>query len=152
MPVIHRAEKKEARPALTRVYLLKAVLQGYRVRLDEELAPKGITTAQLRLLWAIAENPRSSGAQIARSCSITPQTGQQTMARMESLGWIQRHPSDGNERVLVAELTEAGHEMLMVSREIAQRLDSELWDGIPEQDLVGMTAALQAAVDRLERP
>ena len=94
------------RPRLERIGLIKAVLQGYRIKLDEELHPFGITTSQLRMLWAVEANPSASGAQVARSCSVTPQTGQAAMARMEANGWIRRHVGAESERVLVAELTE----------------------------------------------
>lgn len=150
MGVIHKPEIHISKPVLSRISQLKAVLQGYRSRLDEELAPQGITTAQLRMLWTIAENPRASGAQIARSCAITPQSGQETIARMESLGWIRRHASEESERVLVSELTAKGRKILEDARTVAQRLDHELWDGIPEGELAGLDAALDAAVERLQ--
>jgi DNA-binding MarR family transcriptional regulator len=139
------------RPVLERISRMKAVLQGCRVVLDEELQPLGITTSQLRMLWSVAENPGISGAKMARLCSVTPQSGQATLAMMEAQGWVRRRPSEASDRVLVAQLTGKGERILLKARKIAQALDSRLWIGIGERDLAGLDAALQSAVKTLTR-
>ena len=126
------------RPILERISKMKAVLQGCRVVLDEELQPLGITTSQLRMLWSIAENPGISGAKMARLCSVTPQSGQATLAMMEAQGWVRRRPSEATHRILVAELTSKGHRVLVKARELAKALDRRLWHGISERDLSGL--------------
>ena len=145
------AETPIVRPVLERISRMKAILQGCRVVLDEELQPLGITTSQLRMLWTIAENAEISGAKIARLCSITPQSGQATLAMMEEHGWVRRRPSEASHRVLVAELTGKGRRLLMKAREIAQAMDRSLWQGIDAKELAGMDAALKAVVEKLER-
>jgi DNA-binding MarR family transcriptional regulator len=139
------------RPVLERITRMKMVLQGCRVVLDEELQPLGITMSQLRMLWSIAENPGISGAKMARLCSVTPQSGQATLAMMEAQGWVRRQPSEATHRVLVAELTGKGERILLKARKIAQALDRRLWIGIGERDLAGLDAALQSAVEVLTR-
>jgi DNA-binding MarR family transcriptional regulator len=142
---------KVGRPRLERISLLKAVLQGFRVRLDEELQPLGITSAQLRLLWAVETNPLVSGAELARLCSVTPQTGHALVARMEAQGLIRRRPSAQSERVLVAELTSSGRKVLVRAKELAEELDGEVWQGIGERELSSMESVLGIAVGRLGR-
>jgi DNA-binding MarR family transcriptional regulator len=142
-------DKPVDKPILGRVSRMKAVLQGFRVLLDEDLQPLGITTSQLRMLWSIAENPGISGAKMARLCSVTPQSGQATLAVMEAQGWVRRRPSEASHRVLVAELTIKGQRVLVKAREIAEALDYRLWDGIGERDLAGFDAVLRSAVEKL---
>jgi DNA-binding MarR family transcriptional regulator len=137
------------RPILERISKMKALLQGCRVVLDEELQPLGITLSQLRMLWLIAENPGISGARVARLCSVTPQSGQAMQAMMEVQGWVRRRPSEASHRVLVAELTGKGKRLLMKARKIAEALDLRLWKGIGERDLAGLDAALRSAVETL---
>jgi DNA-binding MarR family transcriptional regulator len=137
---------------LRRVSLLKEVLQLCRIRLDEALQPHGITTSQLRMLWMLAENPGVSGAQVARLCAVTPQTGQESLRKMESHGWIRRRASEGSERVLVSELTVSGRATLEKAREIAKSLDATMWAGVSAADLAGLERALEAALGRLSRP
>ena len=117
--------------------------------MDEELQPLGITTSQLRMLWSIAENPGISGAKMARLCSITPQSGQATLVMMEVQKWVRRRPSEASHRVLVAELTNKGQAILVKARKIAEALDGKLWSGINEQNLAGLDASLQTALEKL---
>jgi DNA-binding MarR family transcriptional regulator len=144
-------EQPIGKPVLQRISSMKAVLQGFRVLLDEDLQPLGITTSQLRMLWSIAENPGISGAKMARVCSVTPQSGQATLAMMETQGWVRRRPSKASERVLVAELTNKGQRVLVKARKIAEALNHSLWNGIGASDLAGLDAALQIAIEKLTR-
>jgi DNA-binding MarR family transcriptional regulator len=137
------------KPMLSRILLLKTVLQAYRSRLDEELHPLGITTAQLRLLWTVDANPLVSGAKVARLCSVTPQTGQAAIAAMEANGWIRRKPSEKSERVLVAELTASGRRVLLKAKDLAEAIDRRMWKGISERELAVLDAALRKAIEQL---
>jgi len=145
------SEPSIGKPILERLSKMKAVLQGFKVLLDEDLQPLGITASQLRMLWSIAENPGISGAKMARLCSVTPQSGQATMAMMETQGWVRRKPSEASHRVLVAELTGKGQRVLVKARKIAEALDRRLWNGIDGPDLAGFDAALRGAVEKLTR-
>jgi len=152
MGVIHKTKaRKVGKPKLERISLLKNVLQGYRSRLDEELQPCGITTSQLKMLWVVEENPLASGAKAARMCSVTPQSGQATLAAMEANGWIRRRPSEASERVLVSELTASGRKVLLESKEVAEGLNRRLWKGFGERELAELDSVLEAVVRKLAR-
>ena len=142
---------KFGRPRLERIALMKSVLQGFRIRMDEELQPLGITAAQLRLLWVVEMNPLVSGAEVARLCSVTPQTGHAAMARLAAQGLIRRKSSVQSERVLVAELTASGRKVLTRAKELAEELDGEVWRGIGERELASLETVLGTAVGRLGR-
>jgi len=142
---------KVGKPKLERIGLLKAVLQGYRIKLDEELHPFGITTAQFKMLWMVEANPAESGAGVARLCSVTPQTGQATLAAMEANGWIRRRASEKSERVLVSELTASGRKVLARGMQMGERLNQRLWKGIGERELAVLDEVLGIVVGKLER-
>lgn len=144
-------EQSIGKPVLQRISSMKAVLQGFKVLLDEDLQPLGITASQLRMLWSIAENPGISGAKMARLCSVTPQSGQATLAMMEAQGWVRRRPSEASHRVLVAELTSKGQRVLVKARKIGETLNHSLWNGISEGHLAGLDAALRSALEKLTR-
>ena len=148
-----RAVKKTmvVKPRLERIGLIKAVLQGYRIKLDEELQPFGITTSQLRMLWAVEANPAASGAEVARFCSVTPQTGQATLAAMEANRWIRRKTGEDGGRVLVSEVTASGRKVLERGKKVAEGLNEKMWVGISERELRVLDGALGDAVERLER-
>ena len=46
-----------------------------------------------------------SGAQLARSCYVTPQSAQALLKSLEDGGWIRREKDQVNERILIARLT-----------------------------------------------
>jgi DNA-binding MarR family transcriptional regulator len=146
-----RSEHSIGKPVMARISSMRAVLQGFKVLLDEDLQPLGITASPLRMLWSIAENPGISGAKVARLCSVTPQSGQATLAMMEAQGWVRRRPSEANHRVLVAELTSKGQRVLVKAQKIAGTLDRRLWNGIGNRDLAGLDAALRSALEKLTR-
>jgi len=145
------SEQSIGKPVLQRISSMWAVLQGFKVLLDEDLQPLGITASQLRMLWSIAENPGISGAKVARLCSVTPQSGQATLAMMEAQGWVRRRPSEASHRVLVAELTSKGQRVLVKARKIGETLNYSLWNGISATDLAGLDAALRTALEMLTR-
>jgi DNA-binding MarR family transcriptional regulator len=140
-----------AKPKLERIHLLKEILQGYRAVLEEELQPYGITAAQLRMLWTVQTSPEASGAEVARLCLVTPQSGQATLARLEEARWITRKHSVKSDRVLVAELTASGRKILLIAREIAERLDQKMWNDIDPRALAEVDAVLRKALAKLAR-
>jgi len=144
-------EPPVGKPILERLSRMKSLLQSFKVLMDEDLQPLGITTSQLRMLWSIAENPGISGAKMARLCSITPQSGQATLTMMEAQKWVRRRPSEASDRVLVAELTSKGQRLLVKARKMAESLDHRLWSEIDEHDLAGFDAALRSAMEKLTR-
>jgi len=148
---VKKAKVVIGKPRLERIGLIKAVLQGYRIKLDEELHPFGITTSQLRMLWAVEANPASSGAEVARSCSVTPQTGQATLAAMEANGWIRRKAREDGGRVLISEVTATGRKVLERGKKSAEGLNEKMWEGISERELRVLDGVLGDAVERLER-
>ena len=150
MDALHKT-KAVGTPRLERIALIKAVLQGYRARLDEELLPLEVSAAQLRALWTVEQNPAASGAEVSRLCSVTPQTGQATLARMEANGWLVRKASEKSERVLVAALTAKGRRILRKAKKVAEDLDREIWAGVTKRELDGLDAGLKQVLGRLGR-
>jgi DNA-binding MarR family transcriptional regulator len=139
------------KPRLERLALIKSVVLGFRIRMDEELLPLGITTSQLRLLWTVEMNPLMSGAEVARMCSVTPQTGHAAMSRMVRQGLVRRKASSHSERVLIAELTASGRKVLVRATEMAEKLNREVWQGISERDLAVVERVLTVVEGRLGR-
>jgi|SRR5450756_47176 len=129
--------------------LMKRLLIGFRAQLDEELRPRGVTTAQLQILHAIKGAPGSSGAQLARVCYITPQSVQALIQKAEKDGWIERHKDKGNDRVLATSLTEAGEEMLRHAEMAVARIEKKLWDGISAEEIVGLNSVLERCMGNI---
>jgi DNA-binding MarR family transcriptional regulator len=131
------------------VQLMKRILVGFRARLDEELRPQGVTTAQLQVLHAIKNAPGSSGAQLARVCYVTPQTVQALIERTEKDGWIERHKDKGNDRVLAASLTEAGEGLLRDAEAAVKRVEKKMWVGVSEGEIARLAGLLERCLGNI---
>jgi MarR family transcriptional regulator, organic hydroperoxide resistance regulator len=142
---VKKAELDKRLPA----QLMKRILLAFRARLDEELKPQGMTTAQLQVLKALKGSPGSSGAQLARVCHMTPQSMQALIQKSEKDGWIERHKDKGNDRVLAASLTEAGEELLRTAEVAMKKIEKRLWSGVSEGEIVKLTEVLERCLGNI---
>jgi DNA-binding MarR family transcriptional regulator len=129
---------------------MKRILLSFRSHLDERLRPQGVTTAQLQLLYTIRNEPGGSGAQLARSCYMKPQSAQALLIHLEDGGWITRSKHRGNDRVLIAELTPSGLELLETSEKVAQTIEKRLWKGISDTKVKELNKTLARCLVNLE--
>ena len=144
--------KRTKRETETRrgVKLMRRMLVGFRVKLDEELRSKHVTTAQLRFLHEVKMQPGVSGAEMARACYVTPQSAQAMMARAVERGWVVRGKDAHNNRVVTAKLTAAGERLLSHADEVMTRLEAEVWGGVPMIQLRAMNEVLERGLRNLE--
>jgi DNA-binding MarR family transcriptional regulator len=130
--------------------LMKRILIHFRTQMDEQLKSQGVTTAQLQVLKAIRDEPLGSGAQLARSCYVTPQSAQALLKNLESGGWIRRVKDPVNDRILIAKLTASGVELLDTAEKLVRVIEKKLWHGVPESDVEALTAVLERCLENLE--
>lgn len=144
--------KRTKREVETRrgVKLMRRMLLGFGVKLDEELRSKNVTTAQLRFLHEVKIQPGGSGAEMARACYVTPQSAQVMMARAVERGWVVRGKDAHNHRVVTARLTPAGERLLAHADVVMTRLEAEVWSGISYTELRAMNEALERGLENLE--
>lgn len=114
---------------------MKRILMHFRLRVDEQLRPQGATAAQMQVLFAVRNAPGSSGAQLARSCYITPQTTQALLKHLEKGGFIMRGKDPVNDRIVTIMVTPAGDRLLQSVEKTVQKLQDELWDGVSDREL-----------------
>ncbi len=128
---------------------MKRILIHFRSQMDEKLRPQGVTTAQLQLLKAIRDEPGVSGAQLARSCYVTPQSAQSLLAGLERDGWIIRTRGRGNDRILVVRLTPEGEKLLLTAESAAKVIEGKLWRGVPESSIKTLNKILERCLENL---
>jgi len=128
---------------------MKRILQQFRIRMDDQLRPSGVTTAQLQVLFAVRNEPGSSGAQLARSCYITPQTAQMLLKHLEAGGFIVRGKDRVNDRIVTASLTAAGEHLIQTVDAKLQVLQEELWRGVSDSELAHLNSLLLVSLDNL---
>jgi DNA-binding MarR family transcriptional regulator len=129
--------------------MMKRILIHFRSQMDEKLRPQGVTTAQLQVLKAIRDEPGVSGAQLARSCYVTPQSAQSLLAGLERDGWIIRTRDRGNDRILAARLTPEGEKLLLTAERAAKVIEGKLWKGVPESSIKALNEILEQCLANL---
>ena len=128
---------------------LRELLMGYRSRLEDALRVEGLTLPQLRLLNAIKEQEGVSGATIARTCQVTPQTLQAMLTRAEREGWITRDISEVNHRILTASLTRNGEMALASGLATAAEIEEKIWTGVSASTLDQLNLTLEHGIANL---
>ena len=140
---IHNSQRQLAK-------LMKRILTHFRAAMDEELKPYGVTSAQIKLLWAIRNAPGSSGAQLSRLCDVTPQTAQELIQKAEEGGWIVRGKDSVNERIVTAALTPEGDEMLRRADKVVSGIEAKFWKGVSAKAIEGMIEVLEQCLKNVE--
>ncbi len=143
----YRLEKAKLARRCTKT--LRELLVGYRSLLEDALRGEGLSLAQLRLLSAIHEQHDVSGATIARSCQVTPQTLQAMLTRAEREGWITRGISASNHRILTASLTKRGAAVLERGLATAADIEEKIWTGVSAGALDRLNSTLEHGIANL---
>lgn len=128
---------------------MKRVLLNFRLSLDDQLRPQSVTTAQMQVLFAVRNAPASSGAQLARSCYITPQTTQALLKHLEDGGFIVRGKDAVNDRIVTASITPAGERLVRVVEKKSLALQKELWRGVSDGELARLNVLLEQCLSNL---
>lgn len=130
--------------------LMKRILIHFRGRMDEQLEPQGVTTAQLQVLKTIRDESGASGAQLARACYVTPQSAQAVLKSLEEDGWIRRVKDKVNDRILVAQLTPEGEELLETAEKAARIIEKRVWKGVSDSAVESLNEVLAQCLENLE--
>jgi DNA-binding MarR family transcriptional regulator len=129
---------------------MKRIMVHFRTQMDEKLRPQGVTTAQLQVMKAIQQEPGMSGAQLARTCFVTPQSIQALLKGLEEDGWIVRSKDRVNDRILNASLTPEGERLLLTAEKEAKVIEARLWRGVAESSVVALNAVLEQCLKNLD--
>jgi DNA-binding MarR family transcriptional regulator len=113
-------------------YLLRQAQLTLRGALDQALRELGLTTPQYSVLSVLEVEPGLSGAELARTSMLTPQTTNGILVALERAGHIVRTPTTRDGRVLQARLTDTGRALLDQARErvaeVERRMTAPLTD------------------------
>jgi DNA-binding MarR family transcriptional regulator len=120
-------------------------------RLERDMRPTGLTPAVGRVLNAIATRPHISSSGLARMFGIAPQSIKQSIQLLEDRGLIVRTTSGDDQRVLGAEITEAGRKVRDGQRAALDAMYKDVFSGL-DQDEFAQLAQLLVKVLRHARP
>jgi DNA-binding MarR family transcriptional regulator len=130
--------------------MMKRIMIHFRSQMDEQLRPQRVTTAQLHVMKVIRDEPGGSGAQLARACYVTPQSAQALLKGLENDGWITRTKDRVNDRILIAQLTPNGEELLQAAEKLARVIEKRLWRGVEFEAIEALNGVLAQCLENLE--
>jgi len=107
-------------------YLLRQAHAAMRLALDASFAGFGLTSPQFMVLNVLEAYPGASGAEVARTTLLTPQTINLIVRKLERDGLVARHGHETHGRVLRAELTGAGRRVLAQCKRRANAIEERL--------------------------
>ena len=107
-------------------YLLRQAQAAVRHAHDVALAEAGLTTPQFLVLNLLDAYPGASGAELARSAQLTPQTMNLIVRKLEHEGLIVRGEHETHGRVLRLRLTAAGKARLREGKILSDRIERRI--------------------------
>lgn len=119
-------------------YLLRQAHAIHKTRMENALKKTGLTLPQFSVMTMLAAYPGASGAELSRLSLLTPQTMSVIVGNLERAGMISRHPHEEHGRIQVIELTDSGHDVLIMSKEAVQSAEISLLTGISPEDEVAI--------------
>jgi DNA-binding MarR family transcriptional regulator len=122
-----------------------------RGALDATLRPHGLSAPQYAVLSALARDPGSSGADLARACNTTPQAMNGVLATLERDGLVVRHPHPTHGRIVQVSLSAEGARPLEAANPAVRRLEATIERDFTSDEIATVKAWLVESAQRLER-
>jgi DNA-binding MarR family transcriptional regulator len=131
-------------------YLLRQAWHAFRGAMDAALRPHGLTSPQYAVLSVLARDPGSSGAELARACTTTPQAMNGVLVTLEREGLVERHPHATHGRIVQVTLTDEGQRRLEAANPAVRRLEAAIEEDFTPADIATVKRWLVASAERLE--
>ncbi len=128
------------------------IARRWRARLDQRIAPFGLTEARWLVLLSLARRGDgiTQGALAAR-LRIEAPTLVRTLDWLEAQGFVERRVTPQDRRAKTIHLTKKAHPVVLRIEEEAAGVRAEILAGIPEEELALCLAVLQRVAAGLAR-
>lgn len=136
-------------PPPSLIYVLGRVDQGIRRELRRRLGPFELSVPEFTALSILARRPQLSNAQLGRRTMISPQAMLESLGKLEARGLVRRRTDPEHGRILRAELTRQGRRLIAKAEAVAQEIQDDLFDGLPDETQRLLLDALLVAMQRL---
>ena len=107
-------------------YLIKRAQMVLHDAMADALGSHDLTVTQFAVLTGLDEEPGLSNADLARRAFVTPQSMHAVLQELERLQLVVRRPHPQHQRVLQAELTEAGRGTLKSAADAVDAVEEQM--------------------------
>ena len=130
-------------------YALKQTQALLHQRMEEALAPLGLTVSQYSCLYHLRLEPGISAADLARRTFVTRQSMNAMLQQLIDRGLVARPAHAESGRALPAALTPAGGGALDDAQEMVDAVEQRMLSGLTATDRSALAHALEACVSAL---
>jgi DNA-binding MarR family transcriptional regulator len=127
-------------------WLLKRAQDALHAAMTTALQAHGATLPEYAVLTALAEQPGMSNADLARRTFVTPQTMNQVLRELEHRGWVSRRPHPEHGRILQAELTADGRQVLGGCQQAVDAVEERMLAGLDQAGRRQLVAGLKSCI------
>lgn len=131
-------------------FLIKQAQAALHAEMARALAVHDATVSQYAVLSALDQESGLSNAQLARRAFITPQSMSENLRELEQRAWVARRPHPGHGRILQAELTPQGQEVLRRCEAAVTLIEERMLAGLDPGQRRDLAAALRSCVTALD--
>ncbi len=133
------------------LYVIGRVNQGIRREMRARLARWSLRVQEFTTLSVLASRPGLSNAQLARRSLVTPQSMIEILSKLEERGLVQREVDPSHGRILRAELTRAGREMMREASPAVLHIQDEMLKRVSARQEETTLVALLSAMESLSQ-
>jgi DNA-binding MarR family transcriptional regulator len=132
-------------------YVIARLERAVRAKINERLAPHGLTTLQYTTLSVLASRGQPlTNAQLARRSYMTPQAMIDVLNALELKGLIRRDPHPNHRRVYPASITDEGWRILAACDAAVAEMEEEMLVGLDSGQRETLGEWLKACVRALD--
>jgi DNA-binding MarR family transcriptional regulator len=139
-------------PEASLIYIVGRVHQGIRREMRRRLAPWNLSVQEYTALAVLGARPGLSNAQLARRALVTPQSMIEILAKLERRALVARREDPAHRRILRAELTTEGRELLSAADPAIVAIQDEMLAGVTEHERRAASSAMTSAMTWLSQP
>lgn len=134
-------------------YLLKGLHHSLRQLIDEGLRREKseLSFAHLVTLYTIHAEPGLAGAELARRSSVTAQTMNTILHRMERDGQLERRPHPASSRADSWFVTARGGKQLDLARVVGKAIWRKMLSTLAEREVTQLQSLLQRCIRGLDQ-
>lgn len=123
-----------------------------RAEMRDALAELDLTPVQNTVLRMITRRPGSSSAELARKTQVTPQTMHKLVSDLADRGLLTLRPRAGHGRILEAQITDEGADLLRDARRRTEALERRMVTGFDKSERDQLAELLERCVAALDGP
>ena len=131
-------------------HLIRRVHQISMAIFTEQCAAFGLTSVQFAALSAIADHPGVDATRLSALIAFDRSTLGDVLERLETKGWVQRHPSSADRRIKLLHIAPAGLKVLAEVQPDVLRVQQRLLEPLNPTDRGELMRMLTLLVRRHE--